>query len=87
LLYSASLNFAIFSNHYRRPFCAAITRFMQKKHTKQGQKSTATQKVKHGIYRQMQNTNPARRPSGQGAGQEGLILTPFLPCPSIHKRQ
>jgi hypothetical protein len=51
-----------------------------------GQKSTATQKVKHGIYRKRQNRNLARRPSGQGAGQEGLILTPFPPCQSIYKR-
>jgi hypothetical protein len=80
------LRYAIFSNHYRHPFYAAINRSMKNKPAKLGQKSTATQKVEHGIYWHRQNTNLARRPSGQGAGQEGLILTPFQPCQSIHKR-
>jgi hypothetical protein len=53
---------------------------------KLGQKSTGTQKAKHGIYRKKQKFNLACLPSGQGAGQEWLIFTPLLPCPSIQKR-
>jgi hypothetical protein len=48
------LRYAIFSNHYRRPFCAAANRSMKNKPAKLGQKSTATQKVKHDIYRKRQ---------------------------------
>jgi hypothetical protein len=44
------LRYAIFSNHYRRPFCAALNRTQKINPQKMGQKSTASQKVKHGIY-------------------------------------
>jgi hypothetical protein len=51
LLHSATLHYTIFSNHYRRHFCAAASRSLQNKSVKTGTKSTTTQKVKHGIYR------------------------------------
>jgi hypothetical protein len=38
LLHSASLHYAIFPNHIRRPFCAAVNRSMQNKPAEAGTK-------------------------------------------------
>jgi hypothetical protein len=59
---------------------------MENKPAELGQKNTATQKGKTWHLSAQANPSLARRPSGQGAGQEGLILTSFPPCQSIQKR-
>jgi hypothetical protein len=80
LLHFATLHYAIFSNHYHRPFCAATNRSMQNKPAKQGQKSTATQKGKTWHLSEKAKPQPCPMSCWAWSGNEMLILTHFISC-------
>jgi hypothetical protein len=71
LLHSASLHCAIFSNHYRRPFCTAANRSILNKPAKAGTKKHGYAKGKTRHLSAKAKTNLARRPSRQGQGRQG----------------